>query len=146
MDQEPEDWEEKKRIKAEIRQAEDAKDTESKANVANLGAESFAPRKGYTRDKDALGDSAERLSEIAVFMSVGGAVLAFPLKYLNVGNMWIIAGALIILAVIPGIAAIVAAIMYKKATGKDAMNAIISGVYVIVAALLFLIIVPNMKF
>jgi hypothetical protein len=45
MDQEPEDWEEKKRIKAEIRKAEDAKDTESKANVAILGAESFAPKK-----------------------------------------------------------------------------------------------------
>ena len=146
MDQEPEDWEEKKRIKAEIRKAEDAKDTENKANVAILGAESFAPKKGYTRDKNALGDSAERLSEIAIFMSVVGTVLAFPLKYLNVGNLWMIMVALTILAAIPGIAAIVAAIMYKKATGKNAKNAIISGVYVIVAALLFAIIVPNMQF
>ena len=146
MDQEPEDWEEKKRIKAEIRKAEDAKDTENKANIAFLGAESFAPKKGYTRDKDALGDSAERLSEIAVFMSVGGTVLTFPLKYLNVGNMWMIMVALTILAAIPGIAAIVAAIMYKKATGKNAKNAIISGVYVTTVALLFVIIVQNMKF
>ena len=39
MDQEPEDWEEQKRIKAEIRKAEMANDKENKGNLTHLRVE-----------------------------------------------------------------------------------------------------------
>lgn len=151
MDQEPEDWEEKKRIKAEISKAEMASNEEDKSNLAKLGAEAFVPRKGFSRETEEFRRSGERFAWNSVSLAVLGIVGVIWAKVISMTEMGSVVGIIetitiivIALAVLFGIAGITAAIVYYNKTGKSVKHILISSVTAIVVAIFCLAIRFNL--
>ncbi len=141
MDQEPEDWEEQKRIKAEIRKAEMANDQENKGNLTHLRAEEFAARKGFSRDAENFRRSGEKLSNGAAALAVLGLLGAMIMKF-AIGGGLVIFDIIIGAAAVLGVAGIVAVLIYREQTGKNLKHVLNSSIFSIIIALLWAFIGP----
>lgn len=141
MDQEPEDWEEQKRIKAEIRKAEMANDQENKGNLTHLRAEEFAARKGFSRDAEDFRRSGEKLSNGAAALAVLGLLGAMIMKF-AIGGGLVVFDIIIGAAAVLGVAGIVAVLIYREQTGKDLKHVLNSSIFSIIIALLWAFIGP----
>ena len=141
MDQEPEDWEEQKRIKAEIRKAEMANDQENKGNLTHLRAEEFAARKGFSRDAEDFRRSGEKLSNGAAALAVLGLLGAMIMKF-GIGGGLVIFDIIIGAAAVLGVAGIVAVLIYREQTGKNLKHVLNSSIFSIIIALLWAFIGP----
>lgn len=159
MDDTPEDWGEKERIKAEIRKAEDAGAPESKANLANFEPRDFATKKGFTREPEAIRQSGERLANasavLAILGAIGSLVMSFVLH--NIPGygaeeraaktaLNIVQGLFetaCIIAPILAIAGLVAAIIYKNETGKSVRHILITAGLAIIIVALKLLVLPH---
>lgn len=147
MDQEPEDWEEKKRIKAEISKAEMANNKESAEHLAELGAEAFSPKKGFSREAEDFRRSGENFAWTSVSLAVLGLVGVIGTKLMAktalgamVGTIDSIVSIAIFVAAAFSIAGIVAAAIYVNKTGKDAKHILASSIVAIVIVALWAII------
>ena len=141
MDREPEDWEEQKRIKAEINKAEMAGDEEDKSNLAYLGTENFTRKKGFTWDADAFRQSGEKFGGGALFFAVVGLIGLVITKYImrrSLGIVDDIIGLVVFLAIIFGVAGIASAILYVKRANKNANHIFISSVLAIIISIIYL--------
>ena len=141
MDQEPEDWEEQKRIKAEIRKAEMANDQENKGNLTHLRAEEFAARKGFSRDAEDFRRSGEKLSNGAATLAVLGLLGAMIMKF-AIGGGLVVFDIIIGAAAVLGVAGIVAVLIYREQTGKNLKHVLNSSIFSIIIALLWAFIGP----
>ena len=141
MDQEPEDWEEQKRIKAEIRKAEMANDQENKGNLTHLRAEEFAARKGFSRDAEDFRRSGEKLSNGAAALAVLGLLGAMIMKF-GIGGGLVVFDIIIGAAAVLGVAGIVAVLIYREQTGKNIKHVLNSSIFSIIIALLWAFIGP----
>ncbi len=141
MDQEPEDWEEQKRIKAEIRKAEMANDQENKGNLTHLRAEEFAARKGFSRDAEDFRRSGEKLSNGAAALAVLGLLGAMIMKF-AIGGGLVVFDIIIGAAAVLGVAGIVAVLIYREQTGKNLKHVLNSSIFSIIIALLWAFIGP----
>ena len=141
MDQEPEDWEEQKRIKAEIRKAEMANDQENKGNLTHLRAEEFAARKGFSRDAEDFRRSGEKLSNGAAALAVLGLLGAMIMKF-AIGGGLVVFDIIIGAAAVLGVAGIVAVLIYREQTGKNLKHVLSSSIFSIIIALLWAFIGP----
>ena len=141
MDQEPEDWEEQKRIKAEIRKAEMANDQENKGNLTHLRAEEFAARKGFSRDAEDFRRSGEKLSNGAAALAVLGLLGAMIMKFV-IGGGLVVFDIIIGAAAVLGVAGIVAVLIYREQTGKNLKHVLNSSIFSIIIALLWAFIGP----
>ena len=141
MDQEPEDWEEQKRIKAEIRKAEMANDQENKGNLTHLRAEEFAARKGFSRDAEDFRRSGEKLSNGAAALAVLGLLGAMIMKF-AIGGGLVVFDIIIGAATVLGVAGIVAVLIYREQTGKNLKHVLNSSIFSIIIALLWAFIGP----
>lgn len=141
MDQEPEDWEEQKRIKAEIRKAEMANDQENKGNLTHLRAEEFAARKGFSRDAEDFRRSGEKLSNGAAALAVLGLLGAMIMKF-GIGGGLVVFDIIIGAAAVLGVAGIVAVLIYREQTGKNLKHVLNSSIFSIIIALLWAFIGP----
>lgn len=149
MDDTPEDWEEKLRIKAEIEKAERATDKENKGNLAYVDAKSFGEKKGFSRDPEAFLRSGEKASYIGVALAllgcIGAIITALLMKSLSkggfsgdkqaVGTAISIIDTLfrfmVYVAPLFAVDAIASAIYYNKKTGKKVTHMIISGTTIV---------------
>ena len=141
MDQEPENWEEQKRIKAEIRKAEMANDQENKGNLTHLRAEEFAARKGFSRDAEDFRRSGEKLSNGAAALAVLGLLGAMIMKF-AIGGGLVVFDIIIGAAAVLGVAGIVAVLIYREQTGKNLKHVLNSSIFSIIIALLWAFIGP----
>ena len=141
MDQEPEDWEEQKRIKAEVRKAEMANDQENKGNLTHLRAEEFAARKGFSRDAEDFRRSGEKLSNGAAALAVLGLLGAMIMKF-AIGGGLVVFDIIIGAAAVLGVAGIVAVLIYREQTGKNLKHVLNSSIFSIIIALLWAFIGP----
>lgn len=141
MDQEPEDWEEQKRIKAEIRKAEMANDQENKGNLTHLRAEEFAARKGFSREAEDFRRSGEKLSNGAAALAVLGLLGAMIMKF-AIGGGLVVFDIIIGAAAVLGVAGIVAVLIYREQTGKNLKHVLNSSIFSIIIALLWAFIGP----
>lgn len=141
MDQEPEDWEEQKRIKAEIRKAEMANDQENKGNLTHLRAEEFAARKGFSRDAEDFRRSGEKLSNGAAALAVLGLLGAMIMKF-AIGGGLVVFDIIIGAAAVLGVAGVVAVLIYREQTGKNLKHVLNSSIFSIIIALLWAFIGP----
>ena len=141
MDQEPEDWEEQKRIKAEIRKAEMANDQENKGNLTHLRAEEFAARKGFSREAEDFRRSGEKLSNGAAALAVLGLLGAMIMKF-GIGGGLVVFDIIIGAAAVLGVAGIVAVLIYREQTGKNLKHVLNSSIFSIIIALLWAFIGP----
>ena len=141
MDQEPEDWEEQKRIKAEIRKAEMANDQENKGNLTHLRAEEFAARKGFSRDAEDFRRSGEKLSNGAAALAVLGLLGAMIMKFV-IGGGLVVFDIIIGAAAVLGVAGVVAVLIYREQTGKNLKHVLNSSIFSIIIALLWAFIGP----
>ena len=165
MDQEPEDWTEKKRIKAEIKKAETANDKENAASLANFEAEIFAQKKsGFTNDPETIRLSGEKFGGIAALFAVLGLIGAVIFKFLirniasvhsgearadneaalrALGILEDIFSVMIGISGVVGVAAIIAVIIYRKETGKKNMSHIlIASLMAVIIAIFWFMISP----
>ncbi|MBQ9172027.1 hypothetical protein IJ162_02860 [Candidatus Saccharibacteria bacterium] len=141
MDQEPEDWEEKKRIKAEIRKAEMAGDQENKGNLTHLGAEEFAARKGFSREPEDFRRSGEKLSDGAAALAVLGLLGAMIMKF-AIGGGLVVFDIIIGAAGVLGAAGVVAVVIYHQQTGKNLKHVLSASILSIIIALIWIFIRP----
>ena len=141
MDREPEDWEEKKRIKAEVRKAEMANDQENKGNLTHLRAEEFAARKGFSRDAEDFRRSGEKLSNGAAALAVLGLLGAMIMKF-AIGGGLVVFDIIIGAAAVLGVAGVVAVLIYREQTGKNLKHVLNSSIFSIIIALLWAFIGP----
>ena len=141
MDQEPEDWEEQKRIKAEVRKAEMANDQENKGNLTHLRAEEFAARKGFSRDAEDFRRSGEKLSNGAAALAVLGLLGAMIMKF-AIGGGLVVFDIIIGAAAVLGVAGVVAVLIYREQTGKNLKHVLNSSIFSIIIALLWAFIGP----
>jgi len=75
MDDTPVDWEKEKRIKAEREKASRQILTEDKSKLAYIDPETFAVKKGFTRDPEGHRVMAEKLSGISLAVIFFGSIL-----------------------------------------------------------------------
>ena len=141
MDQEPEDWEEQKRIKAEIRKAEMANDQENKGNLTHLRAEEFAARKGFSREAEDFRRSGEKLSNGAAALAVLGLLGAMIMKF-AIGGGLVVFDIIIGAAAVLGVAGVATVIVYRQQTGKVLKYVLNSSIFSIIIALLWAFIGP----
>ena len=89
MDNLSENWEKKKKIKAEVEKAEQASMAESKANLANIDARTFMVGKGLSYNIGAYRTGSEKISSIALVLIVLGviadAIIFFVATHLKMG-------------------------------------------------------------
>lgn len=128
MDQEPEDWGEQKRIKAEIRKAEMANDQENKGNLTHLRAEEFAARKGFSREPEDFRRSGEKLSNGAAALAVLGLLGAMIMKF-GIGGGLVVFDIIIGAAAVLGVAGVVAVLIYREQTGKNLKHVLNSSIF-----------------
>ena len=164
MDQEPENWEEREKIKAEIKKAEMADDQENKGNLTHLRAEEFAARKGFSREAEDFRRSGEKLSNGATTLAILGLLGAIIIKFVIRGVAGIHAGEaradneaalralgvaltvfdiLIGAAAVLGVAGVVAVLIYREQTGKNLKHILNASVLSIIIALLWAFIGPK---
>ena len=144
MDNSSEDWEKKKKIKAEVEKAERASTSESKSNLASIDTRTFMVGKGLSYNIEAYRTGSEKVSSIALILIVLGviadAVFFFVATHLEMGLIDVlpsmIDNAIYVLFVIaPAVAAVFAiaeAVIYMKKTGIKLWNPIISSSITIV--------------
>ena len=158
MDDAPEDWEEKKRIKAEKEKAENAATHESKANLASLIPKDFATKKGFTREPEAIRQSGERLSNTGVILAalgiIGSLIMGFMLRSIpghsaetqvTMTALSIIRGVFDLLCIISpflAVAGFIAAIMYKKRTGENTWHIFFAAGLTILIVILKVLLLP----
>ena len=144
MDNSSEDWEKKKKIKAEVEKAERASTSESKSNLASIDTRTFMVGKGLSYNIEAYRTGSEKVSSIALILIVLGviadAVFFFVATHLEMGLIDVlpsmIDNAIYVLFVIaPAVAAVFAiaeVVIYMKKTGIKLWNPIISSSITIV--------------
>ena len=148
MDNTPEDWEEKLRIKREIEKAEHANAAEDKGNLAYMDTATFKEKKGFTRDPEAFRRTGERMGNTGIVLVILGFVGAIITALLSKGNssstsyqsgaigtaigiLDTIFVVMIYISPILAIDAIASTVMYWKKTGKKSQHMIITGVAII---------------
>lgn len=151
MDNQPEDWEKLKRIKAEKEKA--AKDVvdEDKANLQYLDAKTFAVQKGtLSRDPEAYRASSEKISSICLVVIILGvildAILTFIFAHLHMGLIDMLPGKIeelvyITLVNIPALASVFAAIeaiIYSVKTREKLFGPLINTAIVIIIFVAYL--------
>lgn len=163
MDQEPEDWEEREKIKAEIKKAEMAGDQENEGNLAHLRAEEFAAKKGFSRDPEDFRRSGEKLSSIAATLAIlglfGAVIIKFIIKNISsihasearadneaalraLGIALTVFDILIGVAGVLGAAGVVAVVIYHQQTGKNLKHVLSASILSIIIALIWTFIGP----
>lgn len=151
MDNQPEDWEKLKRIKAEKEKA--AKDVvdENKANLQYLDAKTFAVQKGtLSRDPEAYRASSEKISSICLVAIILGvildAILTFVLANLHMDLASMIPAKIeefvyLVLINIPALASIFAAIeaiIYSIKTREKLFGPLINAAITIIVFVAYL--------
>ncbi|MBQ1540101.1 hypothetical protein IIZ72_00855 [Candidatus Saccharibacteria bacterium] len=149
MDNLSENWEKKKKIKAEVEKAEQASMAESKANLANIDARTFMVGKGLSYNIEAYRTGSEKISSIALVLIVLGviadAIIFFVATHLKMGLADLLPSMIddaiyVLFVVAPAVAAVFAIIeaaIYIKKTGVKLWEPIISSSITIVIYLIW---------
>ena len=144
MDSEAEDWEKRKRIKAEKAKASRENLVEDKANLANTDVSLFMVKKGFTRNPEAHRTMSKKLSGLSLLIIILGAILDALLTFLWTHLHMGIADAIpayiegivyALLVVVPVFASLLAAaetIAYYVRTKKIIWSSILSVVLTII--------------
>ena len=146
MDNEPEDWEKLKRIRAEKEKA--ARDTigEDKANLQYLDPKSFAVSSGFTHNIEAYRVGSERISNIALFLMILGviadALFLFIASHLGMGLVDMLPAKIddaiyVILILAPTVAAVFAIIVSQAASKQKFTGPIVTSAITIVISLVW---------
>lgn len=150
MDNETENWEKQRRIKAEVEKARHDSVAESKANLQYLDSEAFAVQKGFSQNPEAYRCGSEKISGICLATIILGAILdaifVFITANLHMGLADMIPAKIeefvyLILVCLPAFASIFAAIeaiIYSFKTHKKFFGPLVNVALTVVIFLVYL--------
>jgi hypothetical protein len=149
MNDEPVDWEKEKLIKAEKEKAEKAMTPESKSNLADIDPSVFKDKRGFSNTPTSFYKTGEKMANTSIALAVLGGIGVIITRLVTTGValggnggekraenyavstatgiIGTIFAILLVIALVLGICGVIAGIVYRVKSGKNAWHIIIAG-------------------